>query len=925
MPHSRRTLVIAIDLGTSATTALHSIAADSFDIQGKLQRNRTGRVREMRAWPGSRKNDAIGHTCLPTDLVYDRATGQLQCWGFQAQEYLDDPSEQSRRGNVFIVENIKLLLNDPNDERPQTSASRRYRSARHNLFRVLRKDPYEVFEDYLNEVVQYIIADAKRCASGYLDLFKCFNVELSLAFPSGWPIYVHQRVAEIGSKAVHKALTTHGLSNMVFGIENVYTVSETLCGVKEWLTTAADEDTSMPVDFDPQSSNLDEIQEGDCFLAIDIGAGTGCLTALRLVKKRPLQVDRLAPTQSLEVSGEAVEAEFQKRLRLLVSTNDYEGDLEQLIYHVCRKYREEKKNCGQPPRPGSLTWNTHAAGLHANDHKGFDKDCLRLDRIMLEESFDPVLEELEWEIAQVLVKHPEIKTLVFLGQFGGSSALPQPVWKIRRGNGAMTERMKLEKFVRKSATLKSYGTLVTLPYCLDSEGRKLFPGALLDAAVYFERGECGFCGSLKCIKLKVIEWAISKNTELEEDLVDIGRDGRRHHTWPFSEDHIGFDNIIIISDELPPPPHTDGKSYTVWTTAHEQNQLIVGNERLQVQQQEFGWDLAMSVKLDADGNVIGSYELHEMDECMWPAEKRKNKRRFKFRKLEHDLIWNITEMQVKVFVRPIFPNPIGPLTMQLAQERPLQNHEVTVGESRSYALVRDIELSTATSKFSQNHANAHAGEHIRQDVVDDSNFGDQRQPQAETAQRSKSPLIPQPAAQTSSQRQFRLPEHGAEAVGANTPSSTERRPGAVILDSASVPIDNTAISDGLASQAATSSFTQPMLVASHDQRSDGRRREGCYTCKSRKKKCDGIYTLDGNTRAQKCNTCRYYAIACHASKPVEWVNDPEQAEAQKDERERLIKLKRKSREESDSSGRASRDRSATLRPDFSMTNYLSFD
>lgn len=91
---------------------------------------------------------------------------------------------------------------------------------------------------------------------------------------------------------------------------------------------------------------------------------------------------------------------------------------------------------------------------------------------------------------------------------------------------------------------------------------------------------------------------------------------------------------------------------------------------------------------------------------------------------------------------------------------------------------------------------------------------------------------------------------------------------------------------------------------------------GCYTCKSRKKKCDGIYTFDGNTRAQKCNTCRYYAINCHLSKPMEWINDPNKAEAQKDERERLIKLKRKSREESDSSGRASMDHSATRRPAF---------
>jgi hypothetical protein len=43
----------------------------------------------------------------------------------------------------------------------------------------------------------------------------------------------------------------------------------------------------------------------------------------------------------------------------------------------------------------------------------------------------------------------------------------------------------------------------------------------------------------------------------------------------------------------------------------------------------------------------------------------------------------------------------------------------------------------------------------------------------------------------------------------------------------------------------------------------------------------------------------------------EWSNDPEQLKAQQDERKRLVKLKRKSRDESDSPGRYSRDRSAT--------------
>jgi hypothetical protein len=101
----------------------------------------------------------------------------------------------------------------------------------------------------------------------------------------------------------------------------------------------------------------------------------------------------------------------------------------------------------------------------------------------------------------------------------------------------------------------------------------------------------------------------------------------------------------------------------------------------------------MSVKLDAHSNVIGSYETDDLPSFMWPEEKKKHKRRVKRRFLKYELVWNITEMQVKTFVRAIFPNPTGPLTMQLAQERPLSPQELIYGESRSQALVKDIQVS----------------------------------------------------------------------------------------------------------------------------------------------------------------------------------------------------------------------------------------
>lgn len=88
---------------------------------------------------------------------------------------------------------------------------------------------------------------------------------------------------------------------------------------------------------------------------------------------------------------------------------------------------------------------------------------------------------------------------------------------------------------------------------------------------------------------------------------------------------------------------------------------------------------------------------------------------------------------------------------------------------------------------------------------------------------------------------------------------------------------------------------------------------GCFTCKDRKKKCDCLYALDETSGSHKCNTCIKHGIPCYMDQPTGWAADPEQKQAQRLERKRLVKLgKRKSREESDSSGIMSRDRSMTL-------------
>ena len=76
--------------------------------------------------------------------------------------------------------------------------------------------------------------------------------------------------------------------------------------------------------------------------------------------------------------------------------------------------------------------------------------------------------------------------------------------KLNVVKGAISERLYLsEGFVRKSQTLKSYGTIVTLPYYPGSEAAMMFPDPKRLGAVPFERDEDGH-------RLKVVEWAIPK-------------------------------------------------------------------------------------------------------------------------------------------------------------------------------------------------------------------------------------------------------------------------------------------------------------------------------------------------------------------------------------------------------------------------------
>lgn len=80
------------------------------------------------------------------------------------------------------------------------------------------------------------------------------------------------------------------------------------------------------------------------------------------------------------MSGEAVEAAFESWIRQHLTKKQYKGDLERQIVRICRKFKEDKKDCGRDDRTGTRPWSVNVPGLRANASKGFEKDCMRAER-----------------------------------------------------------------------------------------------------------------------------------------------------------------------------------------------------------------------------------------------------------------------------------------------------------------------------------------------------------------------------------------------------------------------------------------------------------------------------------------------------------------------------------------------------------------
>ncbi|KAL3427239.1 hypothetical protein PVAG01_00748 [Phlyctema vagabunda] len=203
---------------------------------------------------------------------------------------------------------------------------------------------------------------------------------------------------------MQKILAEDEEGSLKFEMQDVYTVSETLCGAKEWLKEVVFDASEAENYFDSPDS-LNDLQVGDYFLPIDIGGGTGCMTVLQLASKSPLSVNQIGPTISLEISGAAVDLAFNEWIKSYITQEEYSKDIDTLIRRICSDFTTEKKFCGQRD-----TWTVHnISGLKENRDKEFVGESLMIDMRFIKACFDRPLDLLEKELKRMLQEHPAIK------------------------------------------------------------------------------------------------------------------------------------------------------------------------------------------------------------------------------------------------------------------------------------------------------------------------------------------------------------------------------------------------------------------------------------------------------------------------------------------------------------------------------------
>jgi hypothetical protein len=123
------------------------------------------------------------------------------------------------------------------------------------------------------------------------------------------------------------------------------------------------------------------------------------------------------------------------------------------------------------------------------------------------------------------------------------------------------------------------------------------------------------------------------------------------------------------------------------------NTKCANSFKVEVEQHSFTWDLQRSKKLNASGKDLGCYKRKDMKVETF-CHDQNSKRTSSYYTLEYDLIWQITEMQLKIGYRPHFHKAKGPATIQLAgqPEGEFNDKYIPKGPPKKESRSKDLEI-----------------------------------------------------------------------------------------------------------------------------------------------------------------------------------------------------------------------------------------
>jgi hypothetical protein len=259
-------LIIALDPGTSGLAATYALGRDTFDNHGRKSRSIIPNTEtQVDNWPGASRGVSPGHVCLPTTLIYHRVSKTLLHWGFAAQKHLAKQDPAIDRKQELVVENVKLLLPHLQEvtQLDKVSELPRHKKARIELFEVLGKEPSEVFGDLLRICFSHILKTAVTQFAPRGCFSNPTHIELVICFPGGWHSTLHTDIAKLSADALQGAITKNNVLVDSFGLQDIYTVSETLCGIRCWMqTNLVDEAESTDPDRHETVKNISCLKVG---------------------------------------------------------------------------------------------------------------------------------------------------------------------------------------------------------------------------------------------------------------------------------------------------------------------------------------------------------------------------------------------------------------------------------------------------------------------------------------------------------------------------------------------------------------------------------------------------------------------------------------------------------------------------------------